>query len=73
MMIKIAERIFDDIIVELELVILKIHKEEYITTKQQNRSSTTSSFTIELFAKIRWVFREILSKFLIKQTRIDWY
>jgi two-component sensor histidine kinase len=52
-----------------------MHSEDYLGLKPTSRTSvstTTSQYTAEYFAKIRWVFRELFSKLSCKSTVADW-
>jgi hypothetical protein len=75
-MINIVEPIFVSVIRELESILAKMHKEDYQTSSRNSTSTSAdpqSFYTTEYLSKLRWVFRELFSKLLCKQTTVDWY
>jgi hypothetical protein len=69
-MTKIASPLFQAVISELETVMTKMHREE----DKPNRENTTqvSTYMNEYVAKIRWVFRELISKMYLETVAEEW-
>ncbi|KAI8898021.1 hypothetical protein BC833DRAFT_620715 [Globomyces pollinis-pini] len=70
-----VEPIFKNLATEIEQVINKMHKEDYAGNKPPSiiqRSSDMSSYMTEYLAKIRWVFRELVSKLQCRQSTANW-
>ena len=66
-MTNISTPIFSSLVQELVGVMCKMHKLDTgsrasKTNMNENDPSTTSSYMTELISKIRWVFREFISK-----------
>lgn len=68
-MTKIANPIFISVISELEFVMAKMHKEEDKPTRDHTQVST---YMTEYTAKIRWIFRELISKMYLDTTGEEW-
>jgi cell fate (sporulation/competence/biofilm development) regulator YlbF (YheA/YmcA/DUF963 family) len=72
LMVSIAEPLFMSCIQELEPVLVKMHREEYTGKNLVNRNDPASLYMNEYVSKIRWVFRELISKLLCKHVTIEW-
>jgi hypothetical protein len=72
----IANPIFDRFISQLGLVMNKMHKAD--TTVRSSRTNlsqepnTNSVYLVEYLAKIKWVFREFISKLYVEKSGIEW-
>jgi conserved oligomeric Golgi complex subunit 5 len=73
LMITIVEPLFLSVIQDLEAVLPKMHREEYSTTNLVSRTDPQSLYLNEYTSKIRWVFRELVSKLLCKSVTGEWY
>ncbi|KAJ3321260.1 hypothetical protein HDV06_004485 [Boothiomyces sp. JEL0866] len=75
-MTHIAEAIFLNLVSELQVVIAKVHKEDYKINKPPSLIQTgrpeTSLYLHEYMAKVKWVFREFLVKLQCKEYSQKW-
>jgi hypothetical protein len=72
LMVSIAEPIFVSCVQELEPVLVKMHREEYAGKNLVNRNDPQSLYMNEYLSKIRWVFRELISKLSCKNVTVEW-
>jgi hypothetical protein len=72
-LVSVVEPLFLGAIQELELVLPKMHKEEYTTKNLVSKVDPQSLYLNEYTSKIRWVFRELISKLLCKNSTFEWY
>ncbi|KAJ3254207.1 hypothetical protein HK103_007452 [Boothiomyces macroporosus] len=75
-MTHISEAIFLNLVAELQVVIAKVHKEDYKINKPPSLIQTgrpeTSLYLHEYMAKVKWVFKEFLIKLQCKEYSQKW-